>query len=418
LGLILIFTSIIGCQPVEPDGVIRKIISPGRHFDNHLYYWETKNGKTAIFRIAETTSDIDCIVYDLERVRDVQSSANAVYILYDNSDGHLAVSRLEGNRAMVTDAVLDLELTALIEKPWAVSRNDKILLAGEDENGRSHVVELTFERTEAERTFRENEVLVPTVEYTQAEWYVTDEPVGLIGVSNEAEMIALTMPSETGGEPAALYFLYEAGGDAVMIEEGPVREFGGFSSDLKYFMMTIERSLRTDLYTVRLETNEAKAITRVAMDFHVEHADWHPNAKYIIYTTNYTTELFAESTPLSGDQIFLYSLVSANDRRLTAFREQKLWVDFSPAGGFLLYASAPGVVSRSGRGIPEPVDPDSDETDGFETWRMSFVPWNEDDFVTGNIRIMNSDELDLIATWTHGGATDIGFTWGPEMLGL
>ena len=412
-----------GCQKREPEGVIKTLIEQGRDFNNHLYYWETLDGKTAIYRIAETTSDINCIVYDLEGVRDVKSSRDAVYILHDDNTGHLAVSRLEGNRAMVTEAVLDVELTASAEKPWAVSAAaDRIFVVGADESDRFHIVEVDFERTEAERTFKENEVLVPTVSYEQNEWYVTDEPIGMIDVSDEAEVIAMTMPSGTGSEPTLLYFLTGPGKDPVLVDEKTVVEFGGFSSDSKTFLATMELSRRVDLYMIKTDSLESKPITRVATDFRVEHPAWHPNGKYVIYSTDYTSEFRSESTPLSGDQLFLYSLVSDNDRRLTAFQGQSLWVDFSPNGDFLMYASSPGVAVRSGRGIPDKPEQQSEQQkkqdSELETWRLSYVPWNEDDFVTGNIRVLNSDEVDFIVSWTVGGNLDIEFTWGPEMSGL
>jgi len=420
--LLLVILVMPGCQKGEPEGVIKTLIEQGRDFDNHLYYWETLDGKTAIYRIAETTSDINCIVNGMEGVRDVKSSRNAVYILHDDNTGHLAVSRLEGNRAMVTEAVLDIELTARAEKPWAVSRDDRIFIVGVDKSDRFHIIEVVFERTEAERTFKENEVLVPTISYEQNEWYVTDKPIGMIDVSDEAEIIAMTMPSGTGSEPTSLYFLTGPGKDPVLVDEKTVVEFGGFSSDAGNFLATMELSQRTDLYLIKTDNLELKPLTRVATGFRVEHPAWHPNGKYVIYSTDYTTEFRSESTPLSGDQLFLYSLVSDNDRRLTAFQNQSLWVDFSPNGGFLMYASTPGVVARSGRGIPDKPEQESEQEtkqdSEFETWRMSYVPWNEDDFVTGNIRVLNSDEVDFIVSWTHGANVDIEFTWGPEMSGL
>jgi hypothetical protein len=145
---------------------------------------------------------------------------------------------------------------------------------------------------------------------------------------------------------------------------------------------------------------------------------WHPGGEYVIYSTDFTTMFVQNATELSGEQLYLYSLASRNARRLTAFRDMTLWVDFAANGDFLLYSSSPGVPGRQGGrgatpgGSTRPASGSGNPV-ALETWRLYVVPWVREKFVSSNPSILMPEEMQFLVSWTQGGGDEIRFIWGP-----
>ncbi len=402
-ALLIAFTA--GCPNPEPEGVIKSLIDPSRSVASPLYYWETHHGKTAVYRIMQSTSDINTILHGLDGVLDLKSSKNAIYILRNDKDGNLALTRLEHDRTMTTDATLSMEIKATTPKPWSVSRNDVVAVAGVDRNGTNHVLAVTFERKEAETTFRPGEHLVPTVSHSETEWFSAPLDIAGLSIAADGSRLALRLALDDGSGGYGLFFVDGPGKQAMRIGDLPLVELGGFSQNGKWYVATFEYPQRIDVFLINTETLKAEPVTRVATGYLAGHPAWHPNSRYFVYTTNFTTEYLSGDTPLSGDQLYLFSVDSMKARRLTAFKDTALWVDFSPVGDFLLYASNSSAVTGTG---------DTTGLDSrYETWRMSYVPWIPDNFMSSNPRIMTPREMQFLVSWASGGGEVIGFAWGP-----
>ncbi len=402
-----------GCPKPELRGVVTDLIEQYRGISHPLYYFETHSGSTTVYRILEVTRDTNAIVSNLEGVLDMTSSFTSVYLLRQNNDGNLYVTRLEDDRAMTNDAVFDTEL-ALGDFPiWSVSGNDMTAVCGTDSDGTTHIMGINWARREAERTFRENEILEPTISYEIRTWYSTQDTIWDIEISPNGNRIAFmkSLPDTPGS--FGLFFIDGPGGTPVRIGDLSAYEMGGFSANNEWFLATFQQTERVDVFLIDNDTLEPQAVTHVAHGFTTGHPSWHPNSRYFIFTTNYTSDILESSQHLSGDQLFLYSIDSMNDRRLTAFNNVSMWVDFSPMGDFLLYSSTPGMISRIGRGTVSEERQQAYIEAGIETWRMYYVPWDADEFQTGNIRILTPDETRFLISWTHGGEEVIRFIWGP-----
>jgi len=405
--------TISGCPKPEPPGVVKDLIEQYRGIKHPIYYFETHGEMTTVYRILENTRDTNAIVTDLDGVIDMKSSFTSVFLLRQSRDGYLYVTRLENDRAMTHDAVPDLEFSSDNYPIWAVSGTDTTFVCGIDSDGVTHVIGIDWSRREAEQTFRENEVLEPTISYEIREWYSTRDMIWDIDVAPDGNRIAImkSLPDTPGSY--GLFFIDGPAGTPVRIGDNPVFELGGFSPDNQWYLAAFHQTERVDIFLIDNGTLEAEPVTHVAHGFITGHPAWHPNSRYFIYTTNYTTDMMQSSQSLSGEQLFLYSIDSMNDRRLTAFNGVTMWVDFSPMGDFLLYSSTPGVMSRLGYGT---VDEDQQQAyidAGYETWRMYYVPWDPEEFQTGNIRILTPDESRFLIGWTHGGNEIIKFSWGP-----
>ncbi len=412
--LILIIVLIVsGCQRGEPEGDVKSVIEQGVRFNNHMYYWETDDGVSSVHRIMETTSDINTILHDLQGVRDIESSDDALYILHDNVNEYIRVTRLEADRATTTEASGDYNLNPHPSDIWAVSRNNIVFNAGVDDGGSTHVIGTTFMRKEAERTFRENEVMEPTMTFTEQEWLVTQNEIGSIAVTANGDRLALTMSDGSDDGKFGLYFIDSPGESPYKINEMPVWEIAGFSMDGKYFLASFEYENAVDIFLIRLDNMTERAVTGVAYGNVAGKPVWHPNSRYFLYTLEIMEEYFSRSTPLSGEQLFLYSMDSMQERRLTAYEDKRIWVDFSPQGDFLLYATSPGVIPRSGRGISDETGEIVGVEEGLETVRMNYVEWDPEKFTSGNLGIIPPDDIRFILSWTMGGDNDINFVWGP-----
>jgi len=411
--VLILTASLTACTRSEPEGFIKGMIEDFRQISHPIYYWETVEGRTAVYRMLDSTSDINTIVFDLEGVHDIKSSFNAVYILHDDRNGNLAVTRLENDRALLTEAVLVSEISSTGWLAWDVSGNDHVLVSGIDDDGTYKIIDTAFSRNERERTYMRNEDLTPIISFVETEWFSSSNDIGAIRVAPGADRIAISQPLDDGSDYYGLYFIDGPGESATRIGDRGVMELGGFSPNNEWFLATFEQSTRIDVFLIDNETFETQPVTRVATSFQTGHPSWHPNSRYFFFTTDYTTEFISNSTPLSGEQLYIYSLDSMNDRRLTAFKDVTMWVDFSPIGDFLLYSSAPGAISRMGRGMPDEAAQVQAAELGLETWRIYYVPWVPSEFQTGNIRILTPEETRFLVSWTAGGAETFGFIWGP-----
>lgn len=408
ISLFILIFLCSSCVSREPKGVIKNIIEPYMEFSHPVMYWETRDDSTALYRILENTNDINCILYGLENVHDVKSTGSATYLLRDNPDGFLGLTRLEMDRDLVTEYEFDTELTASSDKPWAVSRNDVIAIRGLDDNGTNIILRVEFARIEPEESFHPGANPLPIISFKESEWFSTSDEIIDMTMLDDGGMLAVALLDEDDPEKKWLQFINNASVISERISENPVVDLGGFSPDGTIYLATFDLGFRVDVYLIDLETLETNAITRVAINTRTGNPVWHPNGRYLMYTLDYEDEFKVDATRLRGEQLYLYSLDSDASRRLAVFEEMKLWVDFAPNGDFFLYSSTPGVMSRTGRAVVL-----TDIESGMETWRISYVPWKPREFTTANQNMLVPDETQHVVSYTVGGESDIRFIWGP-----
>lgn len=401
--------SLLGCTRGEPEGVIKQMIEPYMLFDHPVMYWETSGNQTALYRILETTNDITCIAHDLKGVLDIKTTGTATYMLRENNGGYIYLTRFEMDRTMFTDIELETGLASMTELVWDASRNDMIAIMGESGNGENVILKLEFARSEAEETFDPDIRSEPEISRVESEWYATPEKITDLTISDDGSMAAISiLENEVTGEKG-LYFIDNSGNITGRISEDPVIDLGGFSPDGSLYAATYERNNRVEVFLIDMESLELEMITRLPMENRAGHPAWHPNGRYLMYTVDFTEEFREGDTPLQGEQLYLYSLDSMMPRRLAAFDNMTLWVDFSPIGDFFLYSSTPGVMSRTGRAVVM-----TDVESGLETWSLSYVPWDPEEFTTANASLLTPDQNQHMVNYTVGGDTKIGFVWGPD----
>jgi len=416
LGLALAVMS-IGCPWARQDeGIVRDLIDPALEVSHPLYYWETENGKTSIHRIMRSTSDINTLLWGLDRVRDVRSSRNAVYILQDDNRDHLMISRLEKDSRMVTEARPGVDLTASERKPWTVSGNDVVAVTGVDTEGMHRLILVTFGRKEPEEFTRAGQSGRPTITHEEREWFHSADEIGPVRLAAGGDRVALILPLDAGSGERGLYFLDEPGASPVRVGEDPVVEMGGFSLEGLKFLATFSLEDRVDLFLIDTQSLELTRITRVPLGYRTGSPAWHPEGRYFLYTTDFTQDITIGSTPLSGEQLFLYSLTSRDTRRLTAYEDMTIRVDFAPNGDFLLYTSSRTFLGGLNRGLPPRRASGSAEKESgnLETWWAYYVAWDPDQFNLTRKGILGPGDLRLLISWTVGEEGEIGFAWGPD----
>jgi len=405
---------ISGCnRSTAPESIVSRMIEPMMRLDWPVYYFETSRDKTAVFRIIEITNDIHTLLWDLDGVLDMDCSKEAIYFLRENRDGFLYLTRLEKDSRRTTDAELPVDIIADRDQPWTVGMSDVVAVSGVDSDGTSHVFISTWTRTEPEETFRQDIVGEPTITHDEAEWYSGQADIGPLALSNDGRRLAVAMTFDILPE---LYFIDGPDEERMRIGEHPVVDLGGFSPDDSMFAATFALEERVDVYLVDTETLETEAVTRVARGFITSDPAWHPEDDYLFYTTNYTSEFITGTTPLSGEQLYIYHVPSRNVRRLTAFEDTDLWVDFAPNGDFFLYSSIEGVIGGRGRALPSrDLDSEEQEQDVLETWRIFYIPWDREEFLTSESTILVPENLQFFVSWTVGGEGEISFAWGPNL---
>lgn len=409
---ILVFSA--GCRK-PPEGIIKVVIQPGMEFSHSLYYWETIDGRTDLFKLTQYTSDITNLKYGLKGVRDIQTSETSIYILTDDRDGYLRVVRLESDEDITTTAVPEIQLKAVDDKPWTVGWNDVVALSGVDDAGKYHAITLEFERKIEGDPDHPGSDLTPKISWIETEWIATDQPVGELSLSDNSSILAIALPLEEGSDHPGLYLMADPGGTPVPLLDKPVVEMGGFSPDSSRFIATFDIEERVELYMFRMDNLENERLTRSTRFYLVENPSWHPGGRYIMYTTNFTTAYTVRDAPLSGDQLFNYSLDSRNARRLTNFQGQQMHIDFARNGDFLLYSSTLGADSqRGGRSIAITSGQDGTvNMEEIEIWRLYLIPWIQEDFATGASRMIQHNDTQLVVSWAVLEDDEIGFAWGP-----
>jgi hypothetical protein len=410
-AFILLFT---GChRNAAPRSIVARMVEPRMRIDWPVYYYETTDGRTAVYRIVHSTDDINSLLWNLDGVLAMDCSENAIYLLRENLDGCLYLTRLEKDSRRTTDAELPVEIVADRDRPWSVSPSDAVAVSGKDVNGTGYIFVSTWVRTEPEETFRQDVVGEPTITHDDVQWYTGQGDIGQMALSNGGSRLAFAMTLD--GEQD-LY--YTDGPDLApeRIGERPVVDLGGFSPDDSMIAATFSLEDRVDVFLADTETLEARPITRVARGFTTSDPAWHPIDNYLFYTTDYTTEFVTGTTPLSGEQLFIYHVPSGNTRRLTSFEDTDLWVDFAPNGDFFLYSSIEGVLGGRGRALPSR-NPEAveEEREKLETWRMFYIPWDREEFLTSESTTLVPENLLLFVSWTVGGDGEISFAWGPEL---
>jgi hypothetical protein len=415
--VILVIASTPACFRHPGKGRIESMIEPYKQLSHPLFYWETTDGKTDLYRIAETTSSISPLLKEQEGLLDVKSARNGTYILSKDRGNYLFVSRLESDRDVLSPLHPEHTLMCTDDNPvWAVAREDKVAIAASDGN-KNYILILTPSRKEGETNPLTGEVAPPIITWDEAEWRSSDEPVLDLSVSPNGSMIAFTEALEDG-TGKALFILDAPNQPAKKVGDKPVVELGDFSPDGTKLLATLKTTTTVEVAIIDTDSIDIEMQTNSASGYVNKAPAWHPGGQYIIYSTDFTSTFTQNATELSGEQLYLYSLASMNARRLTAFRDMTLWVDFAPNGDFLLYSSSPGVPGRQGgRGAAQggstqpPSGPGN--TSGLETWRLYVVPWVPDNFKTSNLSILTPDEMEFLVNWTQGAGNDVHFIWGP-----
>ncbi len=416
LAMLLILTAVIGCRNGPPESLVGVMIEPGFEIDHPLYYWETIEGATALYLIERYTSNITCPLHGLEGVRDIKTSSTSLYILHDDAAGNLAITRLEKDHMMKTEVSLEVEIAAAHDAPWTVTSDDVLAVCGVDDASNYKVVVLQFTCTEPESTYYDPDP-DPVIAWNEQEWISTKNEIGGISIAPDGSMLALALPLEGGSADDGLYVVTGPGESPEPVSDLPLLELGDFSPDGSMLAATFEIEERVDLYLIYSSTLEMERITVSTRFYNTAHPEWHPGGQYLYYTTDFTTSYTLGANPLSGEQLYLYSLVSRSHRRLTAFDGYSMWIDFAPNGDFLLYSSTRGVLSR--RGGRTLVLPDQSIAGGsgeemeIETWRLFYTPWVAEAFMSGNPDAMTPDQSHFLVSWTIGGEDQIGFVWGP-----
>jgi hypothetical protein len=412
--VILIFTIIIigvifqGCTHKAPEGVIDSLIEPYMEFAHPVMYWETRDGKTALYQIAKTTNDIKCLAYDLEGIQDVKTTGTSTYLLHENDEGLLGLTRMESDRDQVTEADFEDPLTAFEIPMWDASRNDVIAVLGKLDNGENAVLKFVFSRQEPAEVFGNDVQKEPEITFEESVWYSTPDEINDLTISDDGDVLAVSVLPDEGTDYKSLYFIDSEGVRSDQITEYPVVDLGGFSPDGSKYAATFVKNYTTELFVVAMDTLEGDSVTRMAVGNKPGNPAWHPNGRYIFYTVDYAEEFTEQDVPLTGMQLYLYSLDSNMSRRLGVFEGMRLWVDFSPIGDFFLYSSTPGAMSRTGRAVEV-----TGEAAGMETWRISYVPWDPEIFTSSNTNMLQPDQTQHMVNYTVGGDTKIGFVWGP-----
>ena len=410
LILAVVITGILfcGCGHKAPKGIVSQIIEPYMEFAHTVMYWETIEGKTALYEVGRTTDDITCLAYDLRDVQDFRTTGTSIYMLRETRDGRPGLTRIENDREMFTEVELKNDLVLISNSPWDASRNDVIAIWGKTESGDYTILKIEFRREEPEETFDPEQESEPVISWNETGWYSSRQTITDLIISDDGGLLAISVLEDESTGEAGLYFIDSTGVTSYRITEKPLLEMGGFSPDGSRFAAILDDGSRPELFIIGMDDLEADMVTRMALGNAAGHPAWHPNGRYIMFTIDYGEGFMENATTLKGEQLYLYSLDSNNSRRLAAFEEMKLWVDFSPVGDFFLYSSTPGVMSRTGRAVVV-----TDENSGLETWRISYVPWIPEEFMTGNFHMLTPDQTQHMVSYTVGGETKIGFMWGP-----
>jgi len=403
---------ITGCHN-EPDlEIISDTINRDLVLNMPLYCCENHNGQTSVYRIPVHTKDIERIITREQGILDLKCSESSVYLLRKDRDGYLYVTRMETDFDVATEAIPATRIKSDSASPWGVSRDGTVILFGSENNGTSKIIELEFMRTEGDEIFepgKESYISDPEITFIESEIYSTQSPIYDAVVSPDDSQVAASIGSADSGDGATLAMRSNSG-QWETLPGNNLKEIGGFSPDGNKLVATMEVDARIEVFLVDTGSHEKEQLTVSPRYFYASHPRWHPNGNYIIYTVNFTDEIKENDAVLESDQLYLYSLVSGNERRLTAFEGQSIYVDFAPTGDFLIYSLNKWSRGRSRSALDtEHVDPDS----LVETWRLNYVPWDPQRFQSGTLEAMQQDQTFFLVSWQVNDSQQIRFSWGP-----
>jgi hypothetical protein len=416
LSALTLLLLLSGCHKA-PVGIIQVVIQPGMDVSHPILYWETLDGRTAIYRIDSNTSHIECLKYDMRGVRDIRTSRTSTYILKDNSSGNLAVTRIESDTGKWSGVALNEELTGDDPAQWFVTGDDAVYVCGVDGDGKHRIVGIAFTREITGDPDRPDSDLTPKISWEETEWVKTDGPVGAFSLPDDNSIMAVELPLENGSEKSGLYFVDAAGGTPERVSDLPLEQLGGFSPDGKKLLATFDIEERVELYMIDAATRDHERITVSTRFYKVSDPVWHPGGRYFMYVLDFTSSFTIGDAPISGEQLYIYSLDSYNERRLTSLNGETVRADFARNGDFLLYSSIKGArTQRGGReiAIAGLKEGEGDvNLDEVEAWRLYYVPWNHEDFSTASEVMVRHSDARLMVSWAAIGDDRIAFAWGP-----
>jgi WD40 repeat protein len=397
---------------------IEQLIEPMKELSHPLLFWETDSDKTIVNLIPQNTSHMQVISHDFKGFLDARAGKTATYFLSEDKDGFLQVTRMETDREIFTTTKLDNKVKKIDSPIWAVTRNDLVAIVGKTDKNSSMVLNVNFKRKDAEPDPITKEIADPEITYTEVEWLSSPDPIKAIAVSPDGANLAFVQPLKDSPEKFGLSIAAMPKGTPFRIGTDPVVELGDFSPDGLSFLATFDANSRIELNLYDVANKSLEQLTDSVHGFLTRRPVWHPGGQYILYSTDATTEFVSGTTPISGEQLYLYSLASRKSRRLTSLQDSRVWADFAPNGDFLMYCSTAGVPARQAGRVRvkrenEQTTEDLAKQSKLETWRLYFIPWVPKDFQTGNPRVLNDEEMQFLVSYTVGGSKKVGFTWGP-----
>ena len=407
----------IGCVRAKPSH-IKQMIEPFMDIAHPLYYWETSGDKTMLYEIPKSTSNITPVMENAQGFLDVKCSRTATYMLSEDKQGYLELARRELDGKLTTQVKLENKLKPAGEPIWRVTRDNVVALSGTDEMGAGDLVLVTFSRKEPEPSTDPRQQKGPEITWSEQEWFSSPAPVGALAVSPDASTLAVTMPLDSGSDKSGLYIVRKPNASAERVGDNPVVDLGDFSPDGKNIVATFETEGRVELYLVSAETGKPEQLTMSAMGYRCGHPAWHPGGEYILYTWDDTGASGLAATGLSGEQLYLYSLTSHDERRLTAMTNATMHVDFAPNGDFLLYTSIPGSTLRTTEIKPvqrgsEQLTEDMSKSSTIQAWSVYYLPWDVKKYTTASPDVLRPEDMQFLVTWTVVAGEKVGFAWGP-----
>lgn len=419
ISLALIFPA---CNRTSGVEVIKTKLDPSRTLDHPLYYFEyiqPDNISANLYIIPDTVRNLQKILSGIEHLLDMRSSENALYMVRDDRDGNLWITRLESDRILTSDFHTDTLINRMDGNCWSVGSDDHIALCGVDEDGFYHIVKLDITRKEAEESFVPDVTNNPEISIVERDMFVTRDEINSVSISPDGGMVAFSMLNPDTNR-YGLYIIENAGDAPSKVDELPLIELGEFSPDGGYLAYTSDIEERVELFLLKIDAMITQRVTVSSRFDRVSHPEWHPDGTYIIYTLDFTSPFTSGTTPLEGEQLFLYSMVSDNSRRLTANMGKSVWVDFAPNGDFLIYSTIPGTPGRTA--VRRTTSPDDEQEEiqeteniepGVETISLSYVPWIAENFASGVPDTLTNRDIQTLVTWTQLGNQTIIFAWGP-----
>jgi WD40 repeat protein len=419
--LILVCVILIGsmaCAKKTMKSQIEQLIEPMKEISHPLLFWETANDKTIINLIPMNTSHMKNISRDYEGFLDAKAGRIATYFLSEDKDGYLQVTRMETDRDIFTTTKLTGKLKIAGAPVWTVTRNDLVAIAGTTGENSYSVVGINFNRKDPEPDPITKEVGNPEITYIETVWLSAPTPVKAIAVSPDGTQLAFVEPLKDTPAKFGLSTVTLPKGTPFRVGTDPVVELGDYSPDGASLLATFDTDSRVELYLIDVKTRNLDRLTNSVHGFLTKSPVWHPGGKYILYATDATTDFTSGTTPISGEQLYLYSLDSRKARRLTSLENSRVWADFAPNGDFLMYNSTAGVPARQAGRLRVPRQTEQSTEDlakqsKLETWRLYYIPWVAKEFQTSNTKTLQPEEMQFLVSWTVGGSNKVGFTWGP-----